>query len=160
MRERLLFKQRIFSWFDSYDIYHEDGSVAYTVKGKLSWGHKFVIFDPIGNELGSVQQKVLSFLPRFDFYGPGERYLGSMKKRFCFLQPSYALDFLGWQIKGTWTEWEYTISDSEEKEVAVISKELWHLTDTYVIDTYNHDDALYVLMFVLSIDAEKCSRQS
>lgn len=70
------------------------------------------------------------------------------------------MDFLGWQIKGTWTEWEYTITDSEEKEVAVISKELWHLTDTYVIDTYNHNDALYVLMFVLSIDAEKCSRQS
>lgn len=36
---KLYFKQRFFSWFDSYDIYHEDGSVAYTVEGKLSWGH-------------------------------------------------------------------------------------------------------------------------
>ena len=26
---KLYFKQRFFSWFDSYDIYHEDGSVAY-----------------------------------------------------------------------------------------------------------------------------------
>ena len=24
---KLYFKQRFFSWFDSYDIYHEDGSV-------------------------------------------------------------------------------------------------------------------------------------
>ena len=30
---KLLFKQRFFSWFDSYDIYYEDGDVAYTVEG-------------------------------------------------------------------------------------------------------------------------------
>ena len=35
---KLLFKQRFFSWLDSYDIYYEDGSTAYTVKGQLSWG--------------------------------------------------------------------------------------------------------------------------
>ena len=43
---KLLFKQRFFSWFDSYDIYYEDGSTAYTVGGKLAWGHKLVISDP------------------------------------------------------------------------------------------------------------------
>ena len=26
---RLYFKQRFFSWFDSYDIYAEDGAVAW-----------------------------------------------------------------------------------------------------------------------------------
>ena len=35
---RLLFKQRFFSWFDSYDIYNEAGETVYTVEGKLSWG--------------------------------------------------------------------------------------------------------------------------
>ena len=34
-----------------------------------------------------------------------------------------------------------------------------HMTDTYVLDIVNPEDALYVLMFVLAIDAEKCSRQ-
>ena len=38
---KLYFKQRFFSWFDSYDIYYEDGSVAYTVEGKLAWGHSW-----------------------------------------------------------------------------------------------------------------------
>lgn len=42
---KLLFKQRMFSWFDSYDVYREDGSVAYTVEGKLAWGHKLIIYD-------------------------------------------------------------------------------------------------------------------
>ena len=32
---QLYFKQRLFSWFDSYDIYNAaDGSVAFTVEGQ------------------------------------------------------------------------------------------------------------------------------
>lgn len=57
---KLLFKQRFFSWLDSYDIYYEDGSVAYVVKGQLSWGHCLKIYDPYGNEVGMVQVKWLS----------------------------------------------------------------------------------------------------
>ena len=34
---RLLFKQRLFSWFDSYDIYDEDGRTVYTVEGKAAY---------------------------------------------------------------------------------------------------------------------------
>ena len=49
---KLLFKQRLFSWFDSYDIYDEAGNTAYVVKGQLSWGHKLVIYDAYGNEVG------------------------------------------------------------------------------------------------------------
>ena len=30
---KLLFKQRLFSWFDSYDIYDEAGNTVYVVKG-------------------------------------------------------------------------------------------------------------------------------
>ena len=32
---KLLFKQRMFSWFDSYDIYNEAGDAVYEVKGCL-----------------------------------------------------------------------------------------------------------------------------
>ena len=50
---KLLFKQRLFSWFDSYDIYDEAGNTVYIVKGQLSWGHKLVIYDAYGNEVGT-----------------------------------------------------------------------------------------------------------
>ena len=52
--------------------------------------------------------------------------------------------------------WNYTISDSYH-EIATISKELFHFTDVYVIDVHNSQDALYALLVVLAIDAEKCS---
>ena len=51
---KLLFKQRLFSWFDSYDIYDEAGNTVYVVKGQLAWGHKLIIYDAYGNEVGMV----------------------------------------------------------------------------------------------------------
>ena len=51
---KLLFKQRFFSWLDSYDIYNEAGETVYTVEGRLAWGHKLIIFDAAGREIGMV----------------------------------------------------------------------------------------------------------
>lgn len=65
---RMYFKQRMFSWFDSYDIYNEQGNVIYVVKGQLSWGHCLKIFDSYGNEVGTVKEVILTFLPKFEVY--------------------------------------------------------------------------------------------
>ena len=65
---KLLFKQRFFSWFDSYDIYNEAGEIVYTVKGQLAWGHCLKIFDAAGEEIGTVKERVLTFLPKFEIY--------------------------------------------------------------------------------------------
>ena len=55
-------------------------------------------------------------------------------------------------------EWDYRILDRSGYIVASISKELFRMTDTYVIDVQNPENALDALMFVLAMDAEKCSR--
>ena len=55
---------------------------------------------------------------------------------------------------------DYSITGAAGEQVAVISKEIFHMTDTYVLDIVNPVNALRVLMFVLAIDAEKCSRSS
>lgn len=39
---KLLFRQRIFSWLDSYDIFDENGETVYTVKGQLSLDINFL----------------------------------------------------------------------------------------------------------------------
>ena len=94
---KLLFKQRLFSWFDSYDIYDEAGNTVYVVKGQLSWGHKLVIYDAYGNEVGMVVQKVLTFLPKFEIYKNGS-YIGCLSKEFSFLTPHYNIDYNGWHM--------------------------------------------------------------
>lgn len=55
-------------------------------------------------------------------------------------------------------EWDYEIVDGRGNLVATVTKELFNWTDTYVMDIRDPGDALYVLMVVLAIDAEKCSR--
>ena len=76
---KLLFKQRFFSWFDSYDIYNEEGDTVYTVKGAPSWGHRLIVCDALGNEIGTVREKVLSWLPKFEMF-LGDRYIGRISK--------------------------------------------------------------------------------
>lgn len=154
---KLLFKQRFFSWFDSYDIYDEAGNTVYVVKGELSWGHLLRIYDAAGNDLGMIKEKVLTWLPKFEMY-LGERYIGCISKEFSFFKPRYNIDCNGWQISGDWLEWDYTIQGSSGQTVATVSKEIWNWTDTYAIDVPDPQDALCVLMMVLAIDAEKCSR--
>ena len=154
---KLIFKQRLFSWFDSYDIYDEAGNTVYVVKGELAWGHLLRIYDANGNEVGYIKQKVLTWLPRFEMYIDGN-YTGCITKEFSFFKPKFNIDFCGWRVEGDWFEWDYTILKSAGLSVARVSKELWKWTDTYVIDVRDPDDLLYSLMLVLAIDAEKCSR--
>lgn len=154
---KLLFKQRLFSWFDSYDIYNENGETVFTVEGKMSWGHKLHILNRRGEHIATVKQVVLTWLPRFELY-EGERYIGSIKKQFSFLTPRYEIDFNGWSISGDFLEWDYDILNSSGQVIATVSKELFNFTDTYTIDTVNDKDALLALMVTLAIDAEKCSR--
>ena len=155
---KLLFKQRFFSWFDSYDIFDEAGNIVYTVKGQLAWGHCLKIYDARGVEIGTVRERVLTFLPKFEMYF-GDRYVGCISKEFTLFRPKFNIDCNGWHIDGDWFEWEYQILTASGTSVAQVSKELLNWTDTYVIDVCDPDDALSVLMLVLAIDAEKCSRR-
>ena len=154
---KLLFKQRLFSWFDSYDIFNENGETVFTVEGKMSWGHKLHILNHRGEHIATVKQVVLTWLPRFELY-EGDRFIGSIKKQFSFLKPHYEIDFNGWSISGDFLEWDYNILNSSGQIAATVSKELFNFTDTYTIDTINDSDALLALMVTLAIDAEKCSR--
>ena len=154
---RLLFKQRLFSWFDSYDIYDEVGNTVYTVEGKLAWGHCLHILNAAGDHIGTVREQVLTFLPKFELYVQ-DQYVGCIQKEFTFFTPKFDIDCNGWHVEGDFLEWDYSILDGTDTCIARISKQLLNLTDTYVIDVDDPGDALCALMLTLAIDAEKCSR--
>ncbi len=152
----MLFKQRFFSWLDSYDIYDEEGNTLFTVRGVLAWGHCLKIFDAGGRYIGMVKEKVLSLLPRFEVY-LGEEYAGVIRKEFTFFKPKFDIDLNGWRVEGDWLEWNYQVLDGD-KVAARVSKEIWRWTDTYQIETGRDEDALMALMVVLAIDAAKCGQ--
>ncbi len=154
---KLLFKQRFFSWFDSYDIFDESDNVIFTVKGQLSWGHRLNIYNSANVHIGTVKEVVFTWLPKFELY-EGDRLVGVLKKKFQLFKNSYNLDLLGWDVNGNFMGWDYSILDSHGSVVAKVNKVIFKFNDTYEIDVVDPENALYALMFTLAIDAEKCSR--
>lgn len=156
---KLIFRQRFLSLLDNFDIYDEKGRTVYVVEGQFALGHCLKIYDHNDREVGTVRQKLLTLLPKFELYAQ-DRYMGCISKEFTFFKPSYNIDCNGWHIEGDWFEWDYRIVDGSGREVARLSKELLNWTDTYSITVHNPQDTLCVLMVVLAIDAEKCSRSN
>ena len=65
---KLLIKQRVFSWTDTYDVYDESGNVKYFVKAEFfSFGHMLHVYDAMEREAGVIRQKLLSLLPVFEY---------------------------------------------------------------------------------------------
>lgn len=156
---KLILKEKILSILDSFNVYDEHDDIYFKVKGKVALTHKQAIYDAKGNEVGVVKEKIIDILPNFLLYKDGKK-VGVCRKKISVIRPKFEIDFNGWDIKGNWLEWDYSIVDKNGKTVATISKKLLRLTDTYVIDVKDEDDALDALMVVLAIDAEKCRRES
>ena len=154
---QLLFRQRFFSWFDSYDIYDARGSVVYTVEGKLDWGHRLHVLNAAGEHIATVRERVLSFLPQFEIY-IGEAYCGRICKELSFFRPRFTVELGDWQVEGDLFGWDYRITGAGGRLVGSVSKQLLHWTDTYVIDVVQSADALPALMTVLAIDAAACDK--
>lgn len=154
---KLLIKQRVFSWSDTYDVYDEDGNVKYFVKGEfLSLGHRLHVYDAYQNEVGLIKEKIFSFLPVFDIEINGME-LGRIEKKFTWLKPKYEVELNGWSVEGDFLGWEYDVF-SGSSSVIHITKEWLHWGDTYVIDFVDPADELMGLLLVLSIDAANCTQ--
>ena len=154
---RLLIKQRVFSWTDTYDVYDENGTPKYFVKGEfLSIGHKIHIYrHDTGEEVGMVREKLMTVMPRFELIVEG-RTLGSIQKRFSLFKPKYEIDYNDWRVEGDFLEWDYDVRQ-ECCPIMHIRKEPFHWGDTYVIDYACRDDELIGLLTVIAIDAANCS---
>lgn len=154
---KLLFRQRMFSWLDSYDVYYESGAVAYTVEGRFGWGHKLHILDASGCHIATLRERIFQFLPAFELY-IGEQYVGCIRKEFSLFTPRFTVECSGWDVEGDLFGWDYRITAPGGVPVASVYKELFRFTDTYTIDVNDPQTALLALLVVLAIDAEKCSR--
>lgn len=152
---KLLIKQRVFSWSDTYDIYDEQGNVRYFVKAEVfALGHQIHVYDVNHNELAVIHQRLFAFLPAFEIEIEG-RTVGTIQKKFTLFRPQYEIDYNGWRVEGDFLGWDYDVY-SGCSSVIHISKELLHWGDTYTIDFANPEDELQGILLVIAIDAANC----
>lgn len=153
---KLLIKQRVFSWSDSYDIYDEDGNKRYFVKAEVfALGHQLHVYDAAERELGMVKQRLMVFQPTFDIEVGGAPK-GSIRKKLTFFKPKYEMDYNGWNCEGDFLAWDYDVY-AAGRTVVHISKEPLHWGDTYVLNIADPADELAALMLCIAIDAANCS---
>lgn len=155
---KLLIKQRFFSWTDSYDVYDETGEARYEVAAEFfSFGHQIHVYDKrTGRELGSIHEKLFTFMPRFEIVINGQLQ-GTISKEFIFFVPKYLVDYRGWDVEGDIMGWDYRVT-RRNSTVMTITKELFNWTDTYVLEYDNPANEMPGLLLVLAIDAVNCSK--
>lgn len=152
---KLLIKQRVFAWSDTYDVYDENEQPKYFVKAKmLSLGHQISIFDRNNTEIGQIKQKIGRFLPTFAIVMNGQEQ-GYVKKDFSLFKPHYTINFNGWVCQGDFLAWDYNVYD-QEKLVVNIYKEPFHWGDTYILDIHDPKDEIMALMLTIAIDVANC----
>lgn len=152
---RMLFKQKFFSWTDSYEILDENEKLLYKVKGDVALSHQLRIYDKNDKEVGMVKESIVSLIPKFEIYEDGKK-IGQINEKLTIIKPKFDITFMDWEVSGNIFEWDYKVVDSEGKLIMTATKVL-EITDTYRIDVLNEKNALYALMIVLAIDAAKCS---
>ena len=130
---QLYIKQRIFSWRDSYDVYDKR----------------------TGAEVGSIHQKLFTFLSEFEIV-IGGRVCGTIRKQFTLFRPRYQVDYRGWDVEGDFMGWDYRVTQGS-MEIMSISKELFNWSDTYVLRYNNPANEMPGLLLVIAIDAANCS---
>lgn len=154
----LMIKQRVFSWSDTYDVYDESGEPRYYVEAEMfTFGHQIHVYDKrSGQEVGSIHQKLFTFLPEFEIV-IGGRPVGTICKEFSFLTPQYHVDFRDWDVEGDFLGWDYE-ARRNGRTVLTVSKELFNWGDTYVLRYDNVNDEIPGLLLVIAIDAVNCSK--
>lgn len=157
---QLCIRQRIFSWTDSYDVYDEWGEARYQVKAALfSLGHQIHVYDKRAEEaqaeIGFIRQKLFTLLPTFEIVIGGQ-VMGTIRKKFTLLSQNYMVDYCGWNVEGNFLGWDYRVMEGR-REIMSISKELFNLSDTYMLRFSDPANEIPGLMLVLAIDAANCS---
>ncbi len=155
---QLHIKQRVFSWSDTYDVYDESGEARYYVEAEIfTFGHQIHVYDKrSGQEVGSIHQRLFTFLPEFEIVVDG-RTMGTIHKEFSLFTPRYTVDYRGWDVEGDFLHWDYQVCQGS-RVVMDIHKEWLTWGDTYVLNYGSVADEIPGLLLVIAIDAANCSK--
>lgn len=146
----LYIKQKIFSWADTFSVMDVNGSIIYSVVGKIfSIAKKLTIYQN-DKEVARVEKKLISLLPKFYVYIKDQQ-IAEIQKRISFLHEKYSVVGLEWEIEGNIWSHDYTISKNG-KVIATIHKKWLTWADTYELCISDNVDHVVALAVIIAID--------
>lgn len=144
-------KQKVFTWKDKFTVKDEFEQDRFFVEGEFfSIAKKLHINDMNGNELALIQQKLLSFMPRFYVFVGGKQ-VAEIVKEIAFARNRYRINGPGWDVDGDMFDHDYCITQNG-RPIVTISKAWFSWGDSYVIDVADGVDPVTAIAVVLAID--------
>lgn len=148
---RFTLNQKLLALIDQFTVKDEAGEDRYSVKRQwVSIGRQLHVYDPDGNEVASIRQKVPALLPKFHVNIPGLPEI-LVAKELTLLRPRYSIQGLDWEVEGDVLHHDFSIRQGI-REVARIRKRWGTLADRYLLDVMSDQDDLPALMVALAID--------
>lgn len=149
---KLYMKEKVFSWKDKFTIVDEREKPRYTVEGEFfSFGKKLHVYDTEGTEVAFLQEKVMSWMPRYIVQINGEEAF-QIAQKFALLAQKFDLEGLPWHVDGNFWGHDYTLYD-DKREVMRLAKHWFTWGDSYELEIQNPEEALFCVCVVLAIDA-------
>lgn len=152
MRYRI--KEKFWAFGNDFYIEDEKGDRVFFIDGKaFSWGDKLSFQDMQGNELAYIAQKLLTFMPKYAIYR-NDKLFAEVKKEFTWFRKQFTLDVPGpndYTIDGSFWEHEYVFKRGG-RDVAVVSRRFFSLTDSYGVDIVEGEDDVSILATCIVID--------
>ena len=162
---KLLIKQKVFSFGSKFNIFDENGEIKYVAVGEVfTFGRKLHVMDTDGNEVipdmlklwedGNeviyIEQKLLTFRPKYEINIVGNAPV-EIVKEFTLFTHEYSIPDWNVKINGDFLAHEYTVT-MNGYDIAVMSKEWLTWGDTYIINIPDPGNELLALAAILVVD--------
>jgi len=152
---RYVIKEKLFQFVKDADITDESGQMVYRVDHALLSLHQRVLLrDAAGNEVASIQRRLIALRPTFEITRGGQELAEVRQHLFTPFGDRFTVDIPGphdFEIAGNFLEHEFTIS-RDGAQVATVSKRWLSLAGTYAVETAPGQDDALLLACVLALD--------
>lgn len=152
---RYVIKEKLFQFVRDADITDEAGQPVYHVDHVLiSLQPKVILRDLAGNEVASVERKLLALRPTYEITRGGQELAEVRQHLFTPFGDRFTVDIPGpddLEMQGNFLEHEFTVS-RDSAVVATVSKRWLSLADTYAVETAPGQDDPLLLATVLALD--------
>ncbi len=152
---RYLMRQKLLALGDDYYIENALGQRVYFVDGKAFRLREHLTFkDLYGNELVSIQERVLPIKDTYSIYRQGQVLATVKKALIAPFRQRFDIHVAGGdtlEAQGNILEHEYEIHDGRN-QVAEISKKWFRVADTYGVDIAPGADDILILACTAVID--------
>ena len=152
---RYVMKQKIFCLGDDFFIKDESGADRFFIDGKVfTIGNKLSFQDMQRRELAFIQQRLLSWGPKYEIHRDGNLAAVVEKKLFTLFKCRFVVDVPGpndLEATGDFLDHEYQFTRAG-RVVATCSKRGFSWSDTYGIEVAPGEDDILLLASSVVID--------